>query len=353
MPGDVSKAEGGDAGQRPPSIAGHARLRAAAGAITRSSLTFLAILTIVFVLPRAMPGDPIQARTDAGGTNFVADAEIRARLLAYYKLDRPLVTQYGEYLVRVVHGDLGWSISRNEPVRGIIGQHLPWTLLLMGASLAISSSLSFIAGIGAAWHRGKARDLLMVTAMTGANVLPAYVVATHLLLLFAVLIPVLPLAGAQVPFAEYPDPLAAASDLGRHLILPATALAVGQLGGMFLMIRNTTLGVLGSDYMVLSRAKGLSDRRLKYHHAGRNALLPFLAVLGLYIGFAVGGALFVETVFGYPGMGSLILEAVKQLDYPLLEGCFLTLAAAVLLANLGIELVSARLDPRVGSAARA
>lgn len=353
MPEEGSEVEVSGAGPGSPSYAGiHARLRAAAAAILRSSLTFLAVVTIVFVLPRAMPGDPIQARTDAGGPDFVADAEIRARLLAYYKLDRPLVTQYRGYLGRITNGDLGWSISRNEPVRQIIGRHLPWTLLLMGAALTISSSLSFITGVGAAWHRGKTRDVLMVTAMTGASVLPAYVAATLLLLVFAVLVPILPLAGAQSPFAEYPNPLAGAHDLGRHLILPATALAVGQLGGMFLLVRNTTIGVLGSDYMVLSRAKGLSDRRLKYHHAGRNALLPFLTVLGLYIGFAVGGALFVENVFGYPGMGSLIVEAVKQLDYPLLEGCFLTLAAAVLLANLGIDLLCTQVDPRVASAAR-
>lgn len=326
-----------------------------ARAVIRTSglyaLTLLAVVTVVFALPRAMPGDPIQARVDASGPDFVADAEIRARLLAYYKLDRPLIAQYGAYLRRIVHGDMGWSISRNEPVRDIIGRHLPWTFLLMGTSLALSSSISFLAGTAAAWRRSQARDLVMVTAMTVARVLPSYVVATVLLLIFAVLVPVLPLTGAQTPFAEYPNRLAGMIDLARYLVLPATALTVGQLGGKFLMVRNTTIGVLGEDYMVLARAKGLSDRRLKYYHAGRNALLPFLTILGIYIGFAVGGALFVENVFSYPGMGSLILVAVNERDYPLLEGCFLTLAGAVLLANLVIELVYTRLDPRVGAAA--
>ena len=312
-------------------------------------VTLVAVVTIVFSLPRGMPGDPIQARTDAAGPDAITDAATRARLLAYYQLDRPLLAQYRNYLGRIVHGDLGWSISRNEPVRDIIGQHLPWTLLLTGTALTVSSAISFAAGIGAAWRRGRARDILMVAAMTGARVLPAYVVATVLLLIFAVSFPVLPLAGAQTPFADYTNPIAAMFDIGRYLTLPATALALGQLGGKFLVVRNTTIGVLGQDYMLLARAKGLSERRLKYRHAGRNALLPFMTMLGLHVGFAVSGALFVETVFGYPGMGSLVLDAVKHVDYPLLEGCFLTLAGAVLLVNLGIELAYTRLDPRVSA----
>ena len=326
-----------------------AQLRATARAVALYTVTLVAVVTVVFAIPRGMPGDPIQAREDPSDSLYISNDEIRARLLAYYGLDRPLHEQYSSYVGRIVRGDLGWSISRNAPVRELIGRHLPWTFLLMGVSLALSSAISFVAGVGAAWRRGRVKDRLFVIAMTGARATPEYAIAAVLLVLFAVLLPVFPLYGAKTPFAEYASPLAWAIDVARHLALPATALTLGLMGNKFLLVRNTMIGVLGEDYMVLARAKGLADRRLKYHHAGRNALLPFLTVLGIQVGFAVGGSVFVESVFAYPGMGSLILRAVEQRDYPVLEGCFLTLATAVLLVNLVLEIVYTRLDPRVGA----
>lgn len=325
------------------------QFRAAARAIVLYAVTLFTVVTVIFAIPRAMPGDPIAAREDPTDSLYVSDPAIRQRMLAYYGLDKPLVVQYRSYLGRIAQGDLGWSISRNMPVRELIAKHMPWTLLLMGTALALSSTISFLAGIGAAWRRGGARDRALVVAMTGARAVPEYALAAVLLIVFAVLWPILPLYGAKTPFAEYASPLALVLDVARHLVLPAGALTLGLMGNKFLLVRNTTIGVLGEDYMVLARAKGLSDRRLKFHHAGRNALLPFLTVLGIQVGFAVGGSVFVESVFAYPGMGTLILRAVEQRDYPVLEGCFLTLATTVLLANLLIELVYARLDPRVGS----
>jgi peptide/nickel transport system permease protein len=312
-------------------------------------VTLFAVATVVFAIPRAMPGDPIQARADPTDSLYIGDASVRGHLLSYYGLDRPLIVQYGHYLGRIAHGDLGWSIARNMPVRTLIGLHLPWTLLLMGTALAASAAVSFVAGIGAAWRQGRARDRLLVVAMTGARAIPEYALASVLLIVFAVFVPILPLYGAKTPFAVYGSSLAWAIDIGRHLALPALALTLALMGNKFLLVRNTTIGVLGEDYMVLARAKGLPQRRLKFHHAGRNALLPFVTMLGIQVGFAVAGSVFVESVFAYPGMGTLILRAVEQRDYPVLEGCFLALATAVLLANLVIELIYVRLDPRVGA----
>ncbi len=325
------------------------QFRATARAIVLYAVTMFIVVTVIFAIPRAMPGDPIAAREDPTDSLYVSDPAVRERMLAYYGLDKPLVVQYREYLGRIVKGDFGWSISRNMPVRELIGKHLPWTFLLMGTALVLSSAISFLAGIGAAWRRGGARDRVLVVAMTSARAVPEYAIAAVMLIVFAVLWPILPLYGAKTPFAEYASPLALVLDVARHLVLPAAALTLGLMGNKFLLVRNTTIGVLGEDYMVLARAKGLSDRRLKFHHAGRNALLPFLTVLGIQVGFAVGGSVFVESVFAYPGMGTLILRAVEQRDYPVLEGCFLALATTVLLVNLLIELVYARLDPRVGS----
>jgi len=336
-------------GAEPPSPRRAAQLRAVVRAVVLYAVTLLAVVTVIFAIPRAMPGDPLQAREDPTDSLYVSDPAARQRLLAYYGLDKPLIVQYREYLGRIAHGDLGWSISRNLPVRKLIAMHLPWTLLLMGTALAVSSAISFVAGVGAAWRRGGARDRSLVAAMTAARSVPEYAMAAVLLIVFAVLLPVFPLYGAKTPFAVYASPLAKVIDIGRHLALPAIALSFGLMGNKFLLVRNTTIGVLGEDYMVLARAKGLRDRRLKFHHAGRNALLPFLTVLGIQVGFAVGGSVFVESVFAYPGMGSLILRAVEQRDYPVLEGTFLTLATCVLLVNLLLELVYTRLDPRIGS----
>lgn len=326
-----------------------AQLRAALHAIGLYAITMFVVVTVIFAIPRAMPGDPIAARQDPNDSLYVSDEETRARLLAYYGLDRPLVEQYGSYLRRIAGGDLGWSISRNAPVADLIRQHLPWTILLMATAMAISSSISFMAGVGAAWRRGKPRDRVLVVLMTGARSIPEYALAAVLLIVFAVIVPVFPLYGAKTPFAAYASPLAKVIDIARHMALPVIALTLGLMGNKFLLVRNTTIGVLGEDYMVLARAKGLGDRRLKFHHAGRNALLPFLTVLGIQVGFAVGGSVFVESVFAYPGMGTLILRAVEQRDYPVLEGCFIVLATAVLVANLFLELIYTRLDPRVGT----
>jgi peptide/nickel transport system permease protein len=310
--------------------------------------TLYAAVTLVFFLPRLMPGDPLSSLQDPMDSGYVSDPEVRAQVMAYYGLDRPLVEQYGSYLARTARGDLGWSIARNAPVSTLIGDHLPWTLLLMGTALVASSFISFFAGVAAAWRRGSPLERVLLVGMTAARGVPEYAAAAVLLIVFGVLLPVFPLYGAETPFVEYATPFGKVADIARHLALPFTALTLGLVGNKFLLVRNTTIGVLGEDYMVLARAKGLPKRRLEYHHAARNALLPFLTVVGIQTGFAVGGSVFVEAVFAYPGMGTLILKSVAARDYPVLEGCFLTLAAAVLIVNLVLELLYARFDPRAG-----
>jgi peptide/nickel transport system permease protein len=181
-----------------------------------------------------------------------------------------------------------------------------------------------------------------------AQAIPEYALAAVLLIAFAVVLPIFPLAGARTPFADH-GTIAGVLDVAKHLVLPAGALTLSLLGTKFLFVRNTMMSALGADYMVLARAKGLPDRLLKYRHAGRNALLPFLTLVGIQVGYAVGGAVFIESVFAYPGMGSLILDAVEARDYPVLEATFLVLAVVVLAVNLALELVYARVDPRVGA----
>lgn len=323
----------------------HGALRAVAG----YGVALLALVTLVFLLPRAMPGDPLAVLSDPDSGAFLVDDAARQRLESYYGLDRPVLVQFGAYLSGIVQGDLGFSISRSAPVVDLVRAHLPWTLLLTGTALAISAAVSFRAGVMAAWRRGSVGDRVTVAGLTGLDAVPDYALASVLLIGLGVLVPVFPLYGARTPFAEYGSWVGEMLDVARHLALPLTALTLGLLGTKFLLVRNTVVGVLGADFMVAARAKGLPEKVQKRRHAGRNAVLPFLTLIGIHTGMAVGSAIFVESVFAYPGMGSLILGAVEARDYPLLEGVFLVLAATVLTANLVVELLYVRFDPQVGS----
>jgi peptide/nickel transport system permease protein len=310
-------------------------------------LTMWAVVTLVFLLPRLMPGDPLQGLDNPDSGTFVYDPQTRAKVAAYYGLDQPLISQYGSYLVDLAHGDLGWSISQNTTVATLMAGRLPWTLLLMGSAVALSSVISFLLGVTAGWRRGGRLDRALIVSSSAARAVPEYAMASLLLVGFAVLIPVFPQAGGQTPFARHASPFVAAADVLRHLALPLAALALGLAGNKFLLVRNSVIATLGEDYMLLARAKGLPRRLLMYRHSGRNIMLPFITVLGVQIGFAAGGALFVEAVFAYPGMGTLVDSAVIARDYPLLQGTFLVLAMVVLLANLAVELAYGAVDPRV------
>lgn len=332
-----------------PDQGSDARFRSAAlRAVGLYLVTLWVIVTLVFALPRAMPGDPLRALEDPDNALYLSDPDVRARLEAYYGLDRSLLAQYGNYLNGLAHGDLGFSIARRAPVSDLVRARLPWTLLLMGVSLVAASVVSFVAGVNATWRRGRFVDRALLVVLTVAKSVPEFAIAAVLVIIFGVVFPILPLAGARTPFAEH-GRVAEILDVAKHLVLPASALTISLLGTKFLLVRNTMMSTLGQDYMVMARAKGLSDRLLKYRHAGRNALLPFLTVIGIQVGFAVGGSVFVESVFAYPGMGSLILSSVEFRDYPVLEATFLVLALVVLTVNLLLELVYARIDPRVGA----
>ncbi len=331
----------------PPPAPARPRWTSHARTIGLYAITLWAVVTLVFLLPRAIPGDPLQSLDDPDSGAFLEDAQTRERVAAYYGLDRPLLAQYGSYLSDLADGDLGWSISQKSPVSTLIGRRLPWTLLLVGTSLALAALLSFLAGVTAAWRRGSVVDKALIVTLSGTRAIPEYAIASILLVCFAVFIPLFPMAGGQRAFARYPSAWAAASDVLHHLVLPMAALTIGLAANKFLIVRNTVISTLGEDYMLLARAKGLPRRVLKYRHSGRNALLPFLTALGVQAGFAVNASLFVETVFAYPGIGSLVGSAVTARDYPLLQGAFLMLALVVIAANFLVDLAYRLLDPRV------
>ncbi len=310
------------------------------------ALTVWGVLTLNFLLPRIMPGDPIAAVQDPSSAHYLADAEARARFAAYYGLDRPLVEQYTRYLTGMVTGNLGWSIQLNTPVAKLIRTHLPWTLLLTVPSLLLASVITILAGAHSAWVRGSATDRALLIAFTALRTLPVFFLGVLALLLFSVRLGWFPLAGSATPFRSGATLGWQARDILRHWALPAALLTTELLGARYLLMRNSMVTVLGEDYMLVARAKGLSERTVKYHHGLRNAILPFLTAFSAQIGFAVAGTIFIETLFAYPGMGRLMFDAVGARDYPVLEGVFLIVALAVLSANLLTDLAYGWFDPR-------
>jgi peptide/nickel transport system permease protein len=344
-PDDARSGQGPSGRQRARAHNGAGRLgRAAIRPVLGYLVTVIVVVLLIFGLPRAVPGDPLARFLDS--EDHPLPPVEHARMTAYYGLDKPLVGQFTHYVSRLAHGDLGDSISSSAPVSTVIRENLPWTMLLSFTALLISSVLGLMAGIDAAWGRGGFRDRRLLVLMTALHAIPDFVIGVFLLIGLGVVLPIFPLGTARTPFHETASLLWKVSDIVRHMVLPVTALTLSLLGTKFLLVRNSTISVLGQDYMVLARAKGLSEHRTKYHHAGRNSLLPFLAVLGFQIGFVFGGSLIVETVFGYPGMASVLQRAVENLDYPLLQGSFLMLALVVLTANLLVDLASVALDPR-------
>ncbi len=313
-------------------------------------ISLWAILTLNFLLPRWLPGDPLAALLDPESSDYVFNSQVRDALEAYYGLDRPLAKQYVDYLTGALTGDLGQSIRLNQPVGDVLRAHLPWTLLLTLTALSVSSLVGLWGGAEAAWRRNSPLDKTLVAASIIASNAPVFFTGMILIIIFGVKLNWLPLAGGRTPFAHYTSAWDAARDYGAHLMLPALTLTLALLGSKFLLVRNSMIGVLGEDYMFVARAKGLSTRRVKHRHALRNAILPFIHHLAAHASFALTGALFIETLFSYPGMGRLIFESVVARDYPVIQGVFLVVSVLVLGANLLADWLSYRLDPRIREA---
>lgn len=308
--------------------------------------TLLVVLALNFALPRVMPGDPIDQLGDPDSPSFVPDDQTRLRVLAYYGLDQPAPAQLAAYLGSLAHGDLGYSIRYSAPVAELIAGRLPWTLLLVITSIAIASVIALFGGVEAAWHRDSVIDRVLVAAFILAESVPVFVVGVVLIIAFAVRLAWLPLGGAFRPFGSR-DALSAMLDVAAHLVLPVATLTLSLVGTKFLLVRASVIGIMREPFLNVARAKGLDDRALRYRHALRNALLPFVTQLSLQVGFAMGGAVLIETVFAYPGMGRLLFDAVAYRDYPLIQGTFLVLSVSVLIANLAVEMVYRRIDPRL------
>jgi peptide/nickel transport system permease protein len=302
-------------------------------------VTFWFAVTVTFFLVRLLPGDPVLAVAAPGMTE-----EIRQTQLQQFGLDRPLLVQYFAYLRELVQGNLGVSFLRSQPVSQVLMERLPWTLLLTGAALLVTVILGVPLGVLAATRaRGWVDRVVQITGVVGQSL---FVPSLGILLLYTLglMLGWFPIGGAVksglTGFSYYLSVL-------HHLILPCFTLVLAQLASYVLTLRATLIEALGEEYCDLARAKGTRENKVIWKHALRNALLPTTTLIGLQIGFLVGGAVLTETIYAYPGVGRAIYEAVGQLDFPVLQGAFVLLAATVVIANLLTDIAYGFLDPRV------
>ena len=315
-----------------------------AGRVLQHLFALLVMVTLNFLLPRLMPGSPL--RWIAGEDVSLLPPEVRAEIIREHGLDRPLREQYLAYLARLLRGDLGHSYREKRPVSGIIRERLGWTALLVGTGLVLSTIIGIALGTLAAWRRGGAVDLVSLGACVWLGSMPSFWLGMMLMAIFSAQLGLLPAFGARSPW-PVGGGLLQVWDVLRHLALPVTTLVLVMLPRSFLLMRYTLSEVLGEEFISVARAKGLGERAVVYRHALRNALLPVVTDLMLSLGRIAGGAVVVETVFAWPGLGRLMYEAVLARDYPVLQAAFLVLAVGVIVGNILADAVYPFLDPRI------
>ena len=307
--------------------------------ITKGGLTFLAAVTVTFLIVRLMPGDPTTA--------FISDSmtpqDVQA-LNTLLGLDKSLLEQYWLFLRNLAHFELGQSFFYKEAVSAIIAPRLAWTLLLIGTALFITLLIGIPLGVYTARHKGKWLDQSVSTLIVLGISVFIPLLAFLLVYVFSLELGLTPVGGAYTPGIDDSERI---GDVIIHMVLPTVTLVVVNLAQIVLYTRSSMLEVLREDYIRTARAKGVNDRSVTWGHALRNAMIPTVTVTGLMLGKMVAGAVLTETVFSWPGVGSMIYEAVQKQDFPLLQGAFIVLAFSVILMTLLTDLVIAWLDPRI------
>ena len=302
-----------------------------------------AAVTLNFLLPHLAPGDPVDHFS--GDANALT-AEQRDRLRVDYGLDGSMAEQYVRSWGRLARGDLGTSVRYSRPVSDVLLDRLPWTLALVGTATVVATVVGVVAGAFAARRRGRRADVVAVAGLVALDSMPGFWIGLVLVAVFAVHLGWLPSFGA-VPLDTAGPGIGAAAEVGRRMVLPAATLVLATVGTIFLLARGAMLTALGAPYVALAEASGLSPRRIVYRHALRNALLPVSTHLAVTVGTLLSGAVVVETVFAYPGLGRVTFEAVQARDYALLQGAFLLVTVGVVAANAVADVAYPRLDPRV------
>src|SRR3954470_21844183 len=312
--------------------------------MVHAALTFLVALAILFILIRAAPGDPLSR---LGDDRPISPGEI-ALLRARYGLDQPVRLQLASFIQGLARGELGVSIEYGRPVTALLAERLPATLLLGGSVLLLNFTAGLWLGVRQAVRHGRREDRWLTTLSLAGYAMPSFWLGLVLAWLVGIHWRLLPAAGMQ-------DPLMSSTaswiwqtvDVLRHLVLPVLTLSVVSIATTMRHQRSAMLEVLRLPYILTARSKGLSEREVTWRHAWRNALFPVITLFGLWLPILVSGSVFVETVFAWPGLGSLAAGAVASRDYPLLMGTSILVVGIVIVSALATDVAYAMLDPRV------
>jgi peptide/nickel transport system permease protein len=314
-------------------------------------LAIWASLTVSFIIPRLAPGNPATpylARAQQQGQQMTPE-QLHALEAMFGVSHDPIWVQYFQYLGNLLHGNLGISTTQYpQPVTQVIGQDLIWTLRLVTVAVAISFILGCLIGIVSAWRRGSLFDSTVPVALSFLSAVPYFWMAMILLYVFGFLLHWFPFSdGYDLNLTpDWGDPNFVLS-VFNHALLPGLTIIISTLAGWMLTMRNSMVTTLSEDYVQMARAKGLSDRSIMLTYAARNAILPNIAGMALSIGYIVGGQLLTEVVFSYPGIGYTLYQAVIGHDYALMQGIFMIITLAVILANFLADILFTILDPRV------
>jgi ABC-type dipeptide/oligopeptide/nickel transport system permease component len=304
-------------------------------------VTIFVAITINFFLFRVLPGSAV---TDLSRVPH-ATPQLRHALTAEFGLDRPKWEQYLLYLRNLLHGNMGISFAYQQPVSHLLLADLKNTIPMVTVGTFASIVVGVVSGVLSAQRRGSVPDHISTNIAIFAYAFPTQWLGLMLLILFA---GILPAGGMENQFLLAPEPFwQHLGDIATHMILPAATLMLTAYGSFTLVVRSSMLETMGEDYVLTARAKGLSDRLIVWRHAVRNALLPMVTLIALSLGYIVGGALLIEVIFSWPGIGLGMYTAIGQRDYPMLQGGFLILTVSVILLNFIADLVYFRLDPRI------
>ena len=315
--------------------------------LLHSAFVLWAVVTILFLMFRLMPGNPLAA--------YISEAlseDDQAAIMRQFGLDRPLWQQYFIYLGNLLRGELGLSFHQRTPVWEIVMSVFPNTLILVASGLIVAYIFGVIAGAFLAWKRGTWIEAVAIPAVLGTRAAPELWVGMVLLAFLSFKLGWFPSGGANSAGAFFDSELHRflSADFLAHLALPALTLALYLQGIPLLLMRSTMLDVMHEDFVTMARMKGLSEWRIVIRHAARNALLPVVTAFAISFGQIVGGNVVVETVFSWPGRGRLLVGAVSNSDYPLAQGAFLLVAIVLVVMNFVADIIYTLLDPRVSHA---
>jgi peptide/nickel transport system permease protein len=313
-------------------------------------ITLWAALTLNFLLPRLMPGSPVDAALGklASAGVPITNAERQAVEIQLGVPNASLISQYGDYLRNIATLRFGTSYSfPTQTVARTIGTALPWTLILVGVTTIVAFAVGTLLGVYAGWRRGRLADSTVTLGSTFFGAFPPFWLGLLLLYLLAFKLGWFPIKGGYSDGSTPNWSFSFAGDAVRHSVLPAVTLAVTTLSGWVLGMRNNMINTLGEDYVTFAEANGLRGRTVALLYAARNALLPNVTAFGLQLGAVVSGSVLVEGVFSYPGIGGLLFTAVTNHDFPLMQALFLVITLSMLVAIFIVDLLYVRLDPRV------